>query len=161
MIEAVLIFNLHGTPRLTKFYRHYSEQKQQQIVKQVYQIVSKRGDAVCSFIEGGENILESSSTKVIYRHYATLYIVFCVDSSESELAILDLIQVFVEVLDKCFKNVCELDLIFHMDKVHYVLNEIIVGGLVIEHSLPNILQAIEEQKKLEKNDIPVFYHESH
>lgn len=27
------------------------------------------------------------------------------------------LQVFVEVLDKCFENVCELDLIFHVDKV--------------------------------------------
>ena len=27
------------------------------------------------------------------------------------------LQVFVETLDKCFENVCELDLIFHMDKV--------------------------------------------
>lgn len=26
-------------------------------------------------------------------------------------------QVFVEALDKCFENVCELDLIFHCDKV--------------------------------------------
>ena len=31
--------------------------------------------------------------RLIYRHYATLYFVFCVDSSESELGILDLIQV--------------------------------------------------------------------
>ena len=29
------------------------------------------------------------------------------------------IQVFVETLDKCFENVCELDLIFHMDKVSH------------------------------------------
>ena len=29
----------------------------------------------------------------------------------------DLIQVFVETLDRCFENVCELDLIFHADKV--------------------------------------------
>ena len=65
---------------------------------------------VCSLIGG-------SDYKLIYRHYATLYFVFCVDSSESELGILDLIQVFVETLDKCFESVCELDLIFHMDKV--------------------------------------------
>lgn len=26
-------------------------------------------------------------------------------------------QVFVETLDRCFENVCELDLIFHYDKV--------------------------------------------
>ena len=43
---------------------------------------------------------------------------FVVDSSESELGILDLIQVFVETLDKCFENVCELDLIFHVSKVY-------------------------------------------
>jgi len=31
--------------------------------------------------------------RVIYRHYATLYFVFLADTSESELGILDLIQV--------------------------------------------------------------------
>lgn len=54
--------------------------------------------------------------RLIYRHYATLYFIFAVDEAESELGILDLIQVFVEALDKCFENVCELDLIFHIDK---------------------------------------------
>lgn len=34
-----------------------------------------------------------SDCKLIYRHYATLYFVFCVDQSESELGVLDLIQV--------------------------------------------------------------------
>ena len=63
------------------------------------------------------SLIGGSDYKLIYRHYATLYFVFCVDSSESELGILDLIQVFVETLDKCFESVCELDLIFHMDKV--------------------------------------------
>ncbi len=45
------------------------------------------------------------------------YIAFVVDGSESELGILDLIQVFVESLDKSFQNVCELHLIFHSDQV--------------------------------------------
>lgn len=42
---------------------------------------------------------------------------FVVDGAESELGILDLIQVFVESLDRAFENVCELDLIFHFDEV--------------------------------------------
>ena len=33
------------------------------------------------------------NSKLIYRHYATLYFIFIVDGSESELGILDLIQV--------------------------------------------------------------------
>lgn len=41
------------------------------------------------------SLIGGSDYKLIYRHYATLYFVFCVDSSESELGILDLIQVCV------------------------------------------------------------------
>jgi AP-3 complex subunit sigma len=81
-----------------------------------------------------------------------LYFIFCVDGSESELGILDLIQVFVETLDKTFENVCELDLIFHLDKVHYVLDEIVMGGMVLETNLPDILESIAAQSKTEKSD---------
>lgn len=50
-----------------------------------------------------------------HKQYATLRFVFCVGSSESELGILDLIQVFVETLDKYFEKVCELDSISYVD----------------------------------------------
>jgi len=43
-------------------------------------------------------LIGGSDYKLIYRHYATLYFVFCVDSSESELGILDLIQVALSLL---------------------------------------------------------------
>lgn len=72
------------------------------------------------------SLIGGADYKLIYRHYATLYFVFCVDSSESELGILDLIQVFVETLDKCFENVCELDLIFHVDKVRHKLSVLFI-----------------------------------
>ena len=35
----------------------------------------------------------------------------------SPIHTLFLVQVFVECLDRCFENVCELDIIFHSDKV--------------------------------------------
>ena len=44
-------------------------------------------------------LIGGSDYRLIYRHYATLYFVFCVDSSESELGILDLIQVWVDFCD--------------------------------------------------------------
>uniref|UniRef100_A0A804QK23 AP complex mu/sigma subunit domain-containing protein n=1 Tax=Zea mays TaxID=4577 RepID=A0A804QK23_MAIZE len=58
----------------------------------------------------------AKGTKMVYKHLATLYFVFVFDSSENELAMLDLVQVFVETLDRCFKNVCELDIIFNFNK---------------------------------------------
>nr|CAD7263327.1 unnamed protein product [Timema shepardi] len=128
---------------------------QQQIIKETFQLVSKRDDNVCNFLEGG-SLIGGSDYKLIYRHYATLYFVFCVDSSESELGILDLIQVFVETLDKCFENVCELDLIFHVDKVHYILNELVMGGMVLETNMTEILTRIEDQNKLEKQEAGEF-----
>lgn len=81
-------------------------------------------------MEGG-SLIGGPDYKLIYRHYATLFFVFCVDSSESELGILDLIQVFVETLDRCFENVCELDLIFHVEKVSFI-NEKKTCSLKIE-----------------------------
>jgi AP-3 complex subunit sigma len=87
-------------------------------------------------------------TKIIYRHYATLYFIFAVDQQESDLGILDLIQVFVEALDKSFENVCELDLIFHSDRVNYILDEIIMAGMVLETNINNILQAVNDQSKM-------------
>eukprot|EP00397_Hematodinium_sp_SG-2012_P056860 GEMP01070591.1.p2 GENE.GEMP01070591.1~~GEMP01070591.1.p2 ORF type:complete len:101 (+),score=24.64 GEMP01070591.1:323-625(+) len=87
---------------------------------------------------------------MIYRHFATLYFVIVVDDAESELGILDLLQVFVQVLDSCFENVCELDLIYHFDKVNYILDEIVMGGMVLETNVDVILQAINENKKQEQ-----------
>ncbi|TKR77310.1 hypothetical protein L596_018307 [Steinernema carpocapsae] len=154
MIKAILVFNNHGKPRLLKFYQRYPEEEQQHIVRETFQLVSKRDDNVCNFLEGG-SLIGGSDYKLIYRHYATLYFVFCVDSSESELGILDLIQVFVETLDRCFENVCELDLIFHVDKVHHILSELVMGGMVLETNMNEILSRIQEQDKLEKQEVGI------
>ncbi|KAI6232980.1 AFG3-like protein 2 [Aphelenchoides fujianensis] len=137
-----------GKPRLLKFYTRYTEEEQQMIVRDTFQLVSKRDDNICNFLEGG-TLLGGPDFKLIYRHYATLFFVWCCDQSESELGILDLIQVFVETLDRCFENVCELDLIFH---VHHILNELVMGGMVLETNMTEILLRIQEQEKLEKAD---------
>ncbi|XP_068166069.1 AP-3 complex subunit sigma-1 isoform X2 [Antennarius striatus] len=151
MIKAILIFNNHGKPRLSKFYEHYTEDTEQQIIRETFHLVSKRDENVCNFLEGGM-LIGGSDYKLIYRHYATLYFVFCVDSSESELGILDLIQVFVETLDKCFENVCELDLIFHVDKVHNILAEMVMGGMVLETNMNEIITQVDAQNKMEKSE---------
>lgn len=40
----------------------------------------------------------------------------CVDANDNELAYLEAIHFFVEVLDSFFGNVCELDLVFNFYK---------------------------------------------
>ena len=55
--------------------------------------------------------------KVIYRRYAGLFFSMCVDVTDNELLLLESIHVFVELLDRYFGNVCELDLVFNFHKV--------------------------------------------
>lgn len=54
----------------------------------------------------------------------------------------------MEALDRSFENVCELDLIFHSDKVNYILDEIIMAGMVLETNIGNILTAVKDQSKM-------------
>lgn len=156
MIHAVLIFNTSGVPRLVKFYTSLQQQSVQALVGKIYGLVSARQASLCNFLDAPE--LESllgegtggERPRVVYRNYATLYFVFLVDSAESELGILDLIQVFVESLDRAFENVCELDLVFHFDEVHHILSEIIQGGLVLETNVEEIDNAVQDAAKARK-----------
>lgn len=143
-----------GKPRLSKFYTPVPPVLQQQLISQIFSLISDRPAGVCNFLDAPELVFPATSptpprtgtpssngkgkaaangdddTRVIYRHYATLYFVFVVDGAESELGILDLIQVFVESLDRAFENVCELDLIFHFDEVGVVSFLFLTSGPV-------------------------------
>ena len=66
------------------------------------------------------------------------------DEGENELAILDMIQVLVEVMDKTFQSVCELDLIFYPEKIYTILEEVIMGGIVIDTDISEIWKNIKE-----------------
>lgn len=90
---------------------------------------------------------------VTYRHYATLYFIVISTSTESPLALLDLIQVFVQALDGLFENVCELDLIFNFETLHATLAEIIVGGVVIETNLEKVVEGVKAQGRVAKRPV--------
>ncbi|CCG21045.1 Aps3 protein [Candida orthopsilosis Co 90-125] len=154
MIHSVLIFNNDGVPRLMKFYTNVDIPTQKLLLQQVHQLISVRTAQECSFITPPKLLEDLDDIKVIYRHYATLYFVFIVDDQESELGILDLIQVFVECLDKCFTNVCELDLVFGWQVLQTVLEEIVQGGMVIDTNIGRIVSAVDEANSQSSNGGP-------
>ncbi|KPA79232.1 putative adaptor complex AP-3 small subunit [Leptomonas pyrrhocoris] len=153
MIKAVLIINTAGKVRLLSCYeKGISLAQQQELVRSIHRAISRRGDELCNFVDDFHE-WPTPDTRVIYRRYATLCFVFVTDSSESQLAILDLIQVFVEALDRTFENVCELDLIFHSEKVQYTLMEMIMGGMVLEMSRDEIIRSLAEMTQLSANTV--------
>ncbi|RAL09673.1 60S ribosomal protein eL8 [Aspergillus homomorphus CBS 101889] len=150
MINAVLVFNNNGQPRLTKFYTQIDTQTKQTLITQIYNLVSQRPPSACNFLplppllsrgasSKAANGPSDAPTQITYRTYATLSFIMISTSTESPLALIDLIQVFVEALDRMFENVCELDLIFGYETLHAVLGEMIVGGVVVETNIEKIV----------------------
>ncbi|CCK68940.1 Aps3p KNAG_0B05060 [Huiozyma naganishii CBS 8797] len=156
MIHAVLIFNKKCQPRLIKFYTPVDLAKQKLLLEQVYELISQRiTDFQSSFLvtppsllSTGDDDIVNEDIQIIYKNYATLFFTFIVDDQESELAILDLIQTFVEALDRCFTEVNELDLIFNWQTLQSVLEEIIQGGMVIETNVSNVVESVDALNKI-------------
>ncbi len=100
------LVNTSGVSRFTKFYTPL-HQSAQSVVQKTFSLVSVRPPGLCNFLDAPEleGFLGSKGDaderwRVVYRSYATLYFVFVVDGAESELGILDLIQVCF-FLKKC------------------------------------------------------------
>lgn len=135
---------------------------------QVHRLVAPRDQKYQS------NFVEfKRSTKIVYRRYAGLFFCVCVDANDNELAYLEAIHFFVEVLDQFFGNVCELDLVFNFYKVGYVmlrkknaamkswltsscieqvyaiLDEVFLAGEIQETSKQVVLTRLEHLDKLE------------
>ncbi len=96
------------------------------------------------------NFVEFRNTsKIVYRRYAGLFFCACVDTNDNELAYLEAIHFFVEVLDAFFGNVCELDLVFNFYKVYAILDEVFLAGEIEETSKQVVLTRLEHLDKLE------------
>ena len=87
--------------------------------------------------------------KIIYRRYAGLFFVFGMEVDDNELLLMETIHLFVELMDQFFSNVCELDIVFHFNKVYALLDEFIIAGEVQETSKKVILDRMKELEKTE------------
>ncbi|KAK1834522.1 putative ap-3 complex subunit sigma protein [Podospora conica] len=165
MINAFLVFNGQGQPRLTKFYTQLDTSIQQRLISEIFTLVSNRPPGSCNFLPLPPLLAASGTSNsasephndvpslVTYRHYATLHFIIISTSTESPLALIDIIQVYVEALDRLFENVCELDLIFNFETLHATLGEMIVGGVVIETSTDRIVAGVRAQGAVAKRPV--------
>ncbi|KAJ6672659.1 AP-1 COMPLEX SUBUNIT SIGMA-2 [Salix viminalis] len=91
---------------------------------------------------------ERSKVILVYKRYASLYFCMCIDQDDNELEVLEIIHHFVEILDRYFGSVCELDLIFNFHKAYYVLDEILIAGELQESSKKTVARLIAAQDSL-------------
>ncbi|XP_065491184.1 AP-4 complex subunit sigma-1 [Caloenas nicobarica] len=136
MIKFFLMVNKQGQTRLSRYYEHVEINKRTVLEAEVIKNCLSRSKDQCSFIE-------YKDFKLVYRQYAALFIVVGINETENEMAVYELIHNFVEVLDKYFSRVSELDvsfsIMFNLDRVHIILDEMVLNGCIVETNRNRIL----------------------
>ncbi|KAI0677590.1 Adaptor protein complex sigma subunit [Trametes maxima] len=145
MINYMLLVSRQGKVRLAKWYQTMSQKAKAKIVKDVTQLVLARRTRMCNF-------LEYKDTKVVYRRYASLFFVCGISQGDNELVTLEIIHRYVEVLDRYFGNVCELDLIFNFQKAYAILDELIIAGELQESSKKSVLRVVTQADSIEEQE---------
>ena len=141
MIRFLLLQNRQGKTRTAKYYVPMDDDEKHQLEFEVHRLVVNRDPKFTNFAE-------FRTHKIIYRRYAGLFFSLCVDVNDNELALLEAIHLFVEVLDHYFSNVCELDLVFNFHKVYQVIDEFILAGEIQETSKKQIMERLYELEKI-------------
>ncbi|KAI6152127.1 AP complex, mu/sigma subunit [Pisolithus tinctorius] len=145
MINYILLVSRQGKVRLAKWFMTVPPKAKAKIVKDVTQLVLARRTRMCNF-------LEYKDTKVVYRRYASLFFVCGIGLGDNELIALEIIHRYVEVLDKYFGNVCELDLIFNFQKAYAILDELIIAGEMQESSKKSVLRVVTQADGVEEQE---------
>ncbi|CAL1265956.1 AP-1 complex subunit sigma-2-like isoform X2 [Argiope bruennichi] len=145
MMQFMLLFSRQGKLRLQKWYVAHPDKLKKKITRELVTTILSRKPKMCSF-------LEWKDLKVVYKRYASLYFCCAVEQCDNELLTLEIIHRYVELLDKYFGSVCELDIIFNFEKAYFILDELLLGGEVQETSKKNVLKAIAAQDLLQEDE---------
>nr|XP_006208030.1 AP-1 complex subunit sigma-3 [Vicugna pacos] len=142
-IHFILLFSRQGKLRLQKWYTTLPDKERKKITREIVQIILSRGQRTSSFVDWKE-------LKLVYKRYASLYFCCAVENQDNELLTLEIVHRYVELLDKYFGNVCELDIIFNFEKAYFILDEFIMGGEIQETSKKSAVKAIEDSDMLQE-----------
>ncbi|KAK7862064.1 hypothetical protein R5R35_011484 [Gryllus longicercus] len=144
-MQFMLLFSRQGKLRLQKWYVAHPDKLKKKITRELITTILARKPKMSSF-------LEWKDVKVVYKRYASLYFCCAIEQKDNELLTLEIIHRYVELLDKYFGSVCELDIIFNFEKAYFILDELLLGGEIQETSKKNVLKAIAAQDLLQEDE---------
>ncbi|KAK4514609.1 uncharacterized protein ATC70_002208 [Mucor velutinosus] len=146
MIRFFLIVNRSCQTRFARYYQNILIQDKATFELEIArQCITRKQNQTLFF--------SINQDKIVYRVYASLYFIIGCDPEDNEFSILELIQNCVECLDHYFEKVTELDLVFNIEKVHMIIDEIIVQGLIVETNQERVLASMRALANQKSNPV--------
>ncbi|XP_058490816.1 AP-1 complex subunit sigma-3a isoform X1 [Solea solea] len=143
MMRFLLLFSRQGKMRLQKWFMPLTEREKKKVMRDMMMLVLARPPR-------SSNFLQWRDLKIVYKRYASLYFCAALEEQDNELLALEVLHRYVELLDKYFGNVCELDIIFNFEKAYFILDEFLMGGEVLETSKIAVGVSMEEADTLQE-----------
>ena len=117
--------------RLAKYFMNVPEKERNKLNYEVVQIALNRNTSHA-------NIFHHRGVTYCYKRYASLFFLVGISEDENEMIALMFLHRVVEAMDKYFGNVCELDVIFNFERVHAIVDELLMAGQIQETSLKEV-----------------------
>mmetsp|Transcript_10227 Transcript_10227/g.11693 ORF Transcript_10227/g.11693 Transcript_10227/m.11693 type:complete len:174 (-) Transcript_10227:360-881(-) len=170
MIAFILMVNKQGQTRLSSYYQWISMAERVALESEIIRKCLGRSELQCSFIE-------YRGYKVIYRRYASLFFIVgttpqqpgseietgngpqssgIYENTTNELGMLEFIHTLVETMDKWAGSICELDIMYQLEQVHFLVDEMVMDGFIYETNKANVLRPLDLLEKEAKKDDTVF-----
>ncbi|KAL9180142.1 hypothetical protein ACHAXT_008112 [Thalassiosira profunda] len=171
MISFILMVNKQGQTRLSSYYEWMNMEERVALESEIIRKCLSRSELQCSF-------LEYRGFKVIYRRYASLFFIVGtkadfdvrksalasgakkgdkgVENHENELGLLEFIHSLVETMDRWAGSICELDIMYQLEQVHFLLDEMVQNGYVVETNKSNVLRPIDLIERESKKNEGMF-----
>uniref|UniRef100_A0A3Q0T0T8 AP complex subunit sigma n=1 Tax=Amphilophus citrinellus TaxID=61819 RepID=A0A3Q0T0T8_AMPCI len=143
-MRFLLLFSRQGKLRLQKWFTPLTDREKKKVIRDMMMLVLARPARSCNFLQWRD-------LKIVYkRWYASLYFCAGLEDHDNELLALEVLHRYVELLDKYFGNVCELDIIFNFEKAYFILDEFLMEGEILETSKVAVGVSLEEADTLQE-----------
>uniref|UniRef100_A0A3Q2VTK3 AP complex subunit sigma n=2 Tax=Haplochromini TaxID=319058 RepID=A0A3Q2VTK3_HAPBU len=144
-MRFLLLFSRQGKLRLQKWFTPLTDREKKKVIRDMMMLVLARPPRSCNFLQWRD-------LKIVYKRYASLYFCAGLEDKDNELLALEVLHRYVELLDKYFGNVCELDIIFNFEKAYFILDEFLMGGEILETSKLAVGVSMEEADTLQEEE---------
>lgn len=136
MYKFLLIANADRRLRYSYYFDHIDKSKRPALATSLIQKCLGRNHNSCSFFE-------YEGFSIVYRKLGQLTFIIGTVGDENHLAVYEFVRAFVQVLDTYFSGVTEKHIITNFYKVHFILQQMVSNGSVVETNIKNVLEPLK------------------